>query len=201
MNRRGRPGLADDERERRSAICREWAAEIKKNSRLSAKSLARELGYGVSEEKLATGDYDGRKWRALASGSCSPSPDKFKQMTETALKKGWLNPFGWLRYKFYWTPNEEPSREPFGEDQQIWHNGTLGRTLLMLLAHARKCDVDQVRFFSDARAELNRMQSFLSDLGDDEIEQRARRIAVATAQELLDGPEYPTTSLGTFPGQ
>ena len=195
MNRRGRPRLADAERERRSAISREWAAEIKKNSHLSAKSLARELGYGISKDKLISGEYDGRKWRALASGSCSPSPDKFKQMTETALKNGWLDTFGWFRYKSYWAPNQEPECEPFSEDEQFWYNNTLGRTLLMLLAHARKCGVDKPRFFSGARAELGRVERYLECLADEEIESRARRVAIATTRNLLDGPEYPTTSL------
>lgn len=191
MTVRGRPRLTDEERERRRIVCRAWAAEIKRNSGLSAKNLARKLGYGSGDDHA-----DGRAWRALASGSRAPSLDNFRRMTAQAAKNRWLDSFGWLRYSTYWNPNGLADDETLHSDtEQIWRNSTLGRVLLVLLAHARKCGIDQDRFFSEARVEMESMALLLPSLGDDEIERRARRVASTTAQELLDGPEYPTTRL------
>lgn len=197
MTQRGRPKLDEEERKRRNSMCRDWAAEIKLNSKLSAKHLASKLGYGSGND-----DADGRAWRALASGSRAPSPENFRRMTALAAKNGWLDPLGWLRYKPYWEPsNEADDGVPYIDDESQWRTSTLAKTLLMLVSHARKCGVDNHRFFSEAHTELSRMESFLADFENDEIERRARRVAAITVQDLLDGPEYPTTSLGTLPGQ
>lgn len=64
-----------------------------------------------------------------------------------------------------------------------------------MVAHARRCGVEQEQFFLDARATMGHMESSLAKLGDDEIEMRARAVAVDAARRLLDGPEYPLTSL------
>jgi len=193
VQRRGRPRLADEERDRRRDICRLWAAEVKRNSGLSAKSLARELGYGSGTE-----DADGRAWRALASGTRAPAPETFQRMTAQASKNGWLDPLGYLRYSQYWSPTDDdgaPDYDSGVQYEQHWRGGTLGRALLILLAHARRCGVEQEQFFLEARATMDQMESSLVKLGDDEIERRARSVAVDVVRRLLDGPEYPLTSL------
>ena len=191
MSQRGRPRLGDTEHERRKSICHSWAAEIKRNSGLSAKSLAKELGYGSGNE-----DADGRAWRALASGSRAPSIENFKRMTALAAKNGWLDPLGWLRYSPYWNLNNEATVDnPSVDEEPIWRRQVFSRVVLMLMSHARQCGVSNQTFFSDARAELDRLEAFTSTLDDGEIYQRALRVATPTAKELLDGPEYPTTSL------
>lgn len=192
--RRGRPRLDDEERDRRRDLCRAWAAEIKRNSGLSAKNLARALGYGSGND-----DADGRAWRALASGSRAPAPENFRRMTARASRNGWLDRLGYLRYSQYWSQSGEGEASDYdsegGLDEKRWRDGTLCNALLMLMAHARRCGIDQGLFFLDARAALGHMESFISGLSDEEIELRARRVARPTVQGLLDGPEYPLTSL------
>jgi len=198
--RRGRPRLDGEERDRRRDLCRAWAEEIKRNSGLSAKNLARALGYGSGND-----DADGRAWRALASGSRAPAPDNFRRMTARASMNGWLDRLGYLRYSQYWSQSGEGGALDYdsegGLDEKRWRDGTLRNALMMLMAHARRCGIDQEFFFLDARAVLGHMESFLSGLGDEEIELRARRVARATAQGLLDGPEYPLTSLSLEGGE
>lgn len=189
---RGRPKLDPSEEKRRRELCVAWCSEIKKNSGLSSKELAKELRYGSGHAEA-----DGRAWRALASGSRAPAPANFKRMTATAQARGWLGRNGYFRYMQYWWAPSEEQMEPNGDGdyEAIWRKLTLNRALLMLMSHARKCDVDQARFFQDAREELARMESFLVGQEDAVIEQRARQIAVETTRDLLDGPEYPATSL------
>jgi len=119
-------------------------------------------------------------------------------MTAQASKNRWLDPLGYQRYSQYWSPTGDdsaPDYDPGVQYEAQWRGGTLGRALLILVAHARRCGVEQEQFFLDARATMGHMESSLAKLGDDEIEMRARAVAVDAARRLLDGPEYPLTSL------
>lgn len=188
MMGRGRPRLDEAERERRRAISSAWAAEIKKHARLSSSKL---------EEALAYGDGGGRTWRALMAGMRFPAPATFKRISSLAAQKGWLGPFGILRYSEYWNPENDESdgyTDIFSSELQ-WRNGVFGRVMLMLMAHARQCGIEQCDFFSDARSELEQMEAFMANLDDAEILRRARRVASFTIQELKNGPEWPITSL------
>lgn len=186
---RGRPKLDEAERTRRGAICREWAAEIKKKTGFSANRLADEFGY-------TNGRGDGRPWRALANGTNTPSPKKFKQMTEKAFRNGWLEFLGYLRYESYWNPvADELGLADLGQHEELWRNGVFGRAVLMMLAHARQSGISYQSFFRDAGEALLRIEKALSEMADEEIMRRARQAARPTVQELLDGPQYPETSL------
>lgn len=192
--KRGRPGLSDEDRGRRQAMCRELAAEIKRNSGLSARALELELGYGSGT--------DGRAWRALASGSRALAPTTFARIRGQASRRGWLSAdAGGLRYIGYghsWDDSDASGGDHFDpndEYEERWRSSTLDRALLILMAHARRCGVSQKQFFIDARAQLGRMESLLSGFDDVEIRSRAKRVVSDTAKRLLDGPEYPETSL------
>lgn len=191
---RGRPKLSDAERQRRQTIVAAWASEVKTCAGLPSGKIEDVLGYG---------DGKGRTWRALMAGTRIPIPGKLKSLTITASEKGWLNPLAMTRYREYWDDRPPDDSEinagPCVDIEAHWRSGTLARALLMLASHARKCGVDRERFYSEAIQELTRMKSLLSKLPDTEIEHRARRVSQATVQDLLDGPEYPRTSLRAYP--
>lgn len=186
----GRPKIPDAIQEHRKALCIKWAAEVKRKSGLSAKELAWELNYGARSTNA-----DGRAWRLLASGMKTPSPETFQKMNAEARKRGWLEPFGAIRYANYDSPRDN-DEEPIeaADDEARWRSSTLSRVLVMLLAHARTSGVDQARFFKEAHETLNHMEKGWCDRGG-EVEGRARRVAETAVRDLLDGPEYPTTSL------
>jgi len=190
---RGRPKLDIAERERRIMICREWANEIKTITGFSANRLADEFNFS-NERK------DGRAWRALASGTNTPSPIRFRQMTAKAARNRWLKSFGYVRYANYWNPFGEDQSSDLGLDQVDdlelgWRQRVFGSTVLMMLAHASQCGIKNQNFFRDASETLRNMEKYLADETEDEIVSRARRISRHTVQELLDGPQYPETSM------
>jgi len=119
-------------------------------------------------------------------------------MTAHASANGWLDSLGYFRYSKYWERPDEHEAFDFdlqGDEEKHWREATLRRVLIMLLAHARRCGIGQGQFFLDAHVTLDKLESFLSGLGDEEIELRARRFARSTTQDLLAGPEYPATSI------
>jgi len=75
------------------------------------------------------------------------------------------------------------------QEELGWYSTSMSRAILMLLAHARRCGVSQRDFFREIRREVQRMSEYSSTLPDVEIEMRARRIALSTTKELLDGPQ------------
>lgn len=188
---RGRPKLTDSERLHRTRMCQALAQEIKTKSGLSSQELTEEFGFSNSRR-------DGRSWRAIAEGVNILSPLRFKQITQKAARNGWLEDFGWLRYATYWSPAYLPENEcfvPDGDYEGQWRDLVFSRSVMMLLAHATRCGVSHDRFFADAHKVLDCMQNSQINASTECIEKRARQIASSTVEDLLNGPEYPETSL------